>query len=247
MAATLREELRDPAWGVLGFAYLALLTWGVVSMRSGVFGRAFWHGDPERRHVALTYDDGPTPGATAALLDLLKERDVNATFFVIGKRAREHPDLVRRCAAEGHLVANHSDRHSNWINFFPPPLLRRDLGACQATVLELTGTEPRHYRPPVGLVNPFQFSVSKKMRLTLVGWHVRSFDTLPWSAERVARRVLEHVEPGSIVLLHDGLDADRVVEITTRVLDGMAERRLIPVRLDALVDLEPGPKRTAPK
>lgn len=222
------------AWPYVAIACTAFLGWGVVSMRAGIFGPTLWRGDGSRAEVALTFDDGPDPDATSALLDLLKQRGVKATFFVVGERARAHPDIVRRCHAEGHLLGNHSDRHSNWINVFPHPVLRRDLRACQDTVREITGEAPRYYRPPVGLVNPIQLSVSKALGLTPVGWGVRSFDTTPRAPERVATRVLRRVEAGSIVLLHDNL-GPRVIEIATRILDGLSERDLTPVRLDALV------------
>ena len=224
------------AWGALGAVYLTLVVVGVVSMRSGVFGRAHTSGDRSRRAVALTYDDGPAPASTAALLDLLRERRVSAAFFVVGARARAHRELVARCHAEGHLLANHTDRHSYLTNFLRAPGLRREIEACQAAVEAITGERPRYYRPPVGLMNPSVQPVARALGLELVGWQVRSLDTTSRSATRIARRVLARIRPGGIVLLHDGgLEPSRVTEITKRILDGLEERGLEPVRLDRLL------------
>ena len=235
-AAFLPGGWRGGAWCGLGLAYAGLLTWGVVSMRSGLFGPAVTHGDPARPEVALTYDDGPDPDATCALLDLLRDRGVPATFFVVGARARAHPEVVRRCHAEGHLVGNHTDRHSHLTNFFLGPFIRRELRACQETVERITGVAPRAYRPPVGLVNPLTEPVARSLGMKLVGWQVRSLDTRLRRPEDVVRRVLDRVRPGGIVLLHDGgQDPARVREITRRILDGLEQRGLQPVRLDRIV------------
>jgi peptidoglycan/xylan/chitin deacetylase (PgdA/CDA1 family) len=228
---------RGLAWAVLGAAYLAVLVVGVCSMRSGVLGRAHTSGDGSRPAVALTYDDGPARESTGALLDLLRERRVPAAFFVVGARARAHPDLVKRCHAEGHLLANHSDRHSCLTNFYRAQGLRRELEACQATLEEITGERPRYYRPPVGLMNPSVQPVAQSLGLELVGWQVRSLDTVTSrSPAEVARRVLARIRPGGVILLHDGgLERQRVTEITGRILDGLEERGLEPVRLDRLL------------
>jgi peptidoglycan/xylan/chitin deacetylase (PgdA/CDA1 family) len=204
-------------------------------MRSGVFGRARTSGPPSRPEVALTYDDGPDSLATAALLDLLRTRGVPAAFFVVGRNARAHPDLVRRARDEGHLLANHSDRHAWWTNFLSGSRLLREMEACATALEETTGERPRHYRPPVGLMNPSVAPAAAALGLTLVGWSVRSLDRTRRTAEQVASRVLRRVRAGDIILLHDGGQApDRIVRITERILDGLSARGLRAVRLDRL-------------
>jgi len=231
---------RPVAWVVVGATFSGFLFRAVTSMRSGLFGPARWRG-PDGGGVALTYDDGPDPATTGALLDLLRERGVPAAFFVIGARVRAHPETVRRCRDEGHLLGNHSDRHGLLHNFFGFERMRREVAACQETLATVAGAPARHYRPPVGLMNPHTTRVARDLGLELVGWQVRSFDTAGLSAAAVARRVLARVRPGGIVLLHDGgLPADRVVETTRRILDGLATKGLAPVRLDRLLDGDEG-------
>jgi len=214
-------------WGLAVMALVVIVvTWGVLSMRSGILG-------PVRTTVpagiALTYDDGPDPLATPALLDLLKAHDAKATFFIVGENARAHPALVQRCHAEGHTIANHSHRHGNWTNCHFGGWMRAEIGECQRAIEEAIGEAPRHYRPPFGLMNPYVEPAARAHGLEVVGWSIRSLDTVrPGAAERVVQRLA----PGAIVLLHDGgIGENHVVDTTRCILEAAAKRGLKPVAL----------------
>jgi len=189
--------------GAVGAAYLVLVGLGVFWMRLGFFVPALCCGSPGGRRVALTFDDGPDPEATPALLDLLKTKGVPATFFCVGERAAAHPDLVRRIAREGHTVGNHSSRHAWWTNFLAGRRLHREVERAQETLGDILGAVPRYYRSPMGLTNPHLRRVLYRLALELVGWDVRPFDRGA-DSETVAARVLRRVRDGSIVVLHDG-------------------------------------------
>lgn len=234
-AAWLPTTVRAPAWWTLASLYLVLTTWGTVSLRSGIFGRAFTRGVSRTRQVALTYDDGPDPGTTPALLDLLRQRGAPAAFFCVGTKVERYPEIARRCHCEGHLLANHSHRHAWNTNFLVGRFLHRELEACQEAIEVAAGVRPAHYRPPFGLTNHALSNVARRTGLCLVGWDVRSFDTSNLSSDAVAQRVLRRVRCGSIVLLHDGgLSPQRVVDITSRILDGLDQQGFSVVRLDRL-------------
>ena len=219
----------------LALAYALICVWGTVSLGSGVFGRAHLRGDPSRPRVALTWDDGPDSHVTPALLDLLAERGVRATFFFVGERARLNPELVRRCAREGHGIGNHSDGHAALTNLFFGGRMDRELRACQETLATLTGQAPRYYRPPMGLMNHAVAGAAAANHLQIVGWQVRSLDTSARTAAEVIARVMKHIEPGGIVLLHDGQqDHERTLAIARGLLDGLAAKGLEPVRVDQL-------------
>jgi len=216
----------NPWGGALVTIVAFTVTFGVVRMQSGIFG-------PVRttveKGIALTYDDGPDPRSTPALLDLLKSHNVKATFFVIGEKVRAHPELVRRCHDEGHTVANHSHRHGMWTNLHFGPWMRREIGACQDAVEQATGVPPRHYRPPFGLMNPHVEAAAHSHGLEVVGWTIRSLDT---SRADAAERVLDLLEPGAIVLLHDGdIEQERVLATTRTILEAAREQGLEPVAL----------------
>ena len=240
-AAALPPAGRLVAWLVVGAGTTAVWVRAVTTLRSRLLGFAWTEAPAPTREVALTYDDGPDPAATPALLDLLRERGVRATFFLVGARARAHPDLVRRIVAEGHLVGNHSDRHSPATNLWFSARLRRDLAACQQTLTELTGAAPVYFRPPVGLANHATHPVAAALGLQVVGWRVRGLDTPRRPPGAVIRAILARVGGGDVVLLHDGGRApDSVRAITVGVLDGLAERGLTPVRLDRLLGRDAG-------
>lgn len=232
----LPPSLRLPVALALALLAAAVTTYATLSPGAGLLVRAWTRAPHGRPEVALTFDDGPDPAATPALLDLLAERGAKATFFVVGERARAHPELVRRIVREGHLVGNHSDRHAAWTNLLGTGALRRELTRCQETLAELTGAAPRYYRPPMGLVSHAVAPACAALGLEVVAWHVRGLDTTGRSVERVVARVLAGVAPGAIVCLHDGgQDPDRVRAITAAALDGLAVRGLRPVRLDELL------------
>jgi peptidoglycan-N-acetylglucosamine deacetylase len=217
--------------------FLVVTSWGAFFLRSGYWCKATWCGDPSSDVVALTYDDGPDPDSTPALLDYLESRGVRATFFCVGRKVTEHPALVERIKAEGHLVGNHSEHHSNWTNFYTPGPMLAEVGAAQESIANVLGERPKYYRPPVGLSNPATGRTAEALGLRIIGWQVRGFDLPGSRPERVARRILKRLRPGGIILLHDGArDAGLVVEVTRRVLDGIQERGLRAVPLDELLE-----------
>jgi len=216
-------------WALLG-AGVVLLAVGVFHMPSGILGRVREQVAPGT--IALTYDDGPDPRTTPRLLDLLAERGAKATFFVIGAHVRAHPEIVKRCVAEGHAIGNHSDRHSYLTNFFFRARMRREMQACQAAVREAAGVEPRFYRPPIGLMNHAVVPAARDLGMEVVAWSIRSLDTR--RADPV-RRVVPYLRSRAVVLLHDGgLDPERVLETTRRILDAARERGLaaVPIPVD---------------
>jgi peptidoglycan-N-acetylglucosamine deacetylase len=212
---------------------------GANSPTATWFGSQVSHGSRDGRQVAITFDDGPDDPYTLEIAQILDERDAKGTFFMVGKALDRRPDIARQLRADGHLLGNHSYHHDSWRWLDPryPELertqraFRRHLGVC-----------PAYYRAPHGQHTPFLAHVVGDHGMTMVGWDVSAGDWKTDDARLVARRVLDDVEPGSIIVLHDGLDgsvkADRSVLVRAMplILDGLARRGLKPVRLDALLD-----------
>lgn len=186
--------------------------------------------------MALTFDDGPDPQRTPAVLDLLARQGVRATFFVVGARAEVHPELVRRMVAEGHVVGNHSYTHS-WR--FPLRSLGRTMEELRRTgevLHRITGRQPRLFRPPFGVTNPTIARAVRRLGLDPVGWSIRSLDTMGQSPERVAARILRRLHPGAVILLHDRCaGSERLVGL---LVEGLRSRGLEPVTLPELFDIE---------
>lgn len=213
-----------------------LLVRGSASVRASWYLRMRCRARRAGRRVALTFDDGPDPQRTPAVLDLLARQGVRATFFVVGARAEAHPELVRRMVAEGHVVGNHSYTHS-WR--FPLRSLGRTVEELRRTgevLHRITGRQPRLFRPPFGVTNPTIARAVRRLGLDPVGWSIRSLDTMGQSPERVAARILRRLHPGAVILLHDRCaGSERLVGL---LVEGLRSRGLEPVTLPELFDIE---------
>ena len=194
-------------------AVAAVLANQVLLTGAGLWPRSNWLGAnwtrlpaaaAARAEVALTIDDGPDPEVTPAVLDLLDRHGVAATFFCIGERAAQHPELCREIARRGHAVENHSQRHGLGFAWLGPRGFARELGAAQDTLTAIAGQRPLFFRAPAGLRNPFLGLVLPRLGLTLASWSARGFDTRVTDAARVRRALLNKLVPGAILLLHDG-------------------------------------------
>jgi peptidoglycan-N-acetylglucosamine deacetylase len=177
--------------------------------------------------VALTFDDGPDPVDTPKLLDLLREKGVKATFFVVGKRADQYPEIVRRAWAEGHLIANHTWSHYSLFCFLTPRRLRAEIERGTESVRRTCGFRPRFFRSPVGLRHPLLGPYLKDAGLEYVSWTIRTRDTLTANSSVLARRILKAAS-GDIILLHDRLPGgtDAMLQVLPRVIDELRERGL---------------------
>lgn len=175
--------------------------------------------------VALTFDDGPDPVDTPKLLDLLREKGVKATFFVVGKRADQYPEIVRRAWAEGHLIANHTWSHYSLFCFLTPRRLRAEIERGTESVRRSCGFRPRFFRSPVGLRHPLLGPYLKDAGLEYVSWTIRTRDTLTANSSVLARRILKAAS-GDIILMHDHLPGgtDAMLEVLPRVIDELRQR-----------------------
>lgn len=213
---------------------------GVVWQGSGVFARPILSVRTARPELALTFDDGPDPRFTPAVLDLLEARGQTATFFVIGDRARAHPDLLAEIARRGHALGNHSLSHAYTTNLLAPRVLAEELRQTSALLEAASGSPTRWFRAPVGLLSPRLARAARLAELELVGWTASARDGVATrKVEDAVRRLTPHLVPGAILTLHDGAlgtrDQTIVFEVLERVLDAMAERGLCSVTLDRLL------------
>ena len=154
-------------------------------------------------HIALTFDDGPHGTLTPRLLDLLAERNVKATFYVIGRNVEAHPDIARRIVAEGHEIANHTWSHPA-LSGLGAPRIAEELRRTHETVLDVAGVRMTNLRPPYGAFND---------RVRQVAFEGHGYDTIMWSVDpldwkhrnsaRVTRELVEGAAPGAVLLCHD--------------------------------------------
>ena len=177
------------------------------------------------REVWLTIDDGPTPEHTLAILDLLKQFNARATFFVIGERAERHPHLVTEILTRGHALANHTFTHPRatfWCS--GTAKIRREIDRCAEHLRPTPERPARFFRSPVGMTNPLVHPALVRRGLTLIGWSVRGLDTVQRDPTRVAERIEQRVKPGAIILLHEGQRAERQPEFNPRCVELTLQR-----------------------
>ncbi|MBP5319061.1 MAG: polysaccharide deacetylase family protein [Paludibacteraceae bacterium] len=212
-------------WGV-GIGVLLLLGfmfYASYSIASGVYLKALCRLPQTGRSVLLTFDDGPDPVQTAKVLDVLREHQLQALFFVVGERAQQCPDLLRQMVADGHLIGIHTWRHQSSFPMQSAAAIAEDLQRCCDTLQSITGQRPVLFRPPFGVTNPPIAKAVGRLGLKAVGWSIRSYDTVASrSRERVADRIFRRLKPGAILLLHDDRPDS---EILLRLLiEGLRER-----------------------
>jgi peptidoglycan/xylan/chitin deacetylase (PgdA/CDA1 family) len=188
----------------------------------------------QRREVALTFDDGPDPEVTPKVLDILDAHHAKASFFVIGNKAAECPELVREIVKRGHSIENHSRGHSSAFGFFAWTGLRKDIGAAQEIIAGITGHAPGFFRSPMGIRNPMLDPVLAHLGLRYITWTRRGFDTVARNPAVVLERLTRNLSAGDILLLHDRRTGDRhamVLDVLPALLDRIAAAGLKPVSL----------------
>lgn len=217
-------------WPLGASAALAALAgtavYGGAYPRSQVFGRTICR-TGNREKLAITFDDGPNPAITPKLLELLDSHGVHATFFLIGRFARECPSLVRETVSRGHLIANHTYTHPS-LFWCSPARISSELSQCQEAVAEITGAPPKWFRPPYGFRNPWVVSTARGLGMVTVmwtlipgDWRVKPVDWLVQRMRPIGRELQRRRAAGSspesgqgdILCLHDGshraLNGDR--------------------------------------
>jgi len=167
------------------------------------YGRTFVGLPPGTKQIALTYDDGPNDPYTLHLLEVLAKHGVRATFFLIGKYVKGHPDLAQQVVKGGHAIGNHTFSHPNLI-FASARQTRCELETCSQVITDAIGTESRLFRPPFGGRRPETLRIARSLGLKPIMWRVTGYDWRPEPAQYIEQRVRAQMRGGDVILLHDG-------------------------------------------
>jgi len=204
-----------------------------------MYGDAVARGKAGTRRVALTFDDGPHPVTTRAVLDLLREHGARATFFVLGHKVETYPEIVREIHEAGHTLGIHGFQHDRLFSFRSPGYAWRQVERTRQAIARACGVSPNLFRPPVGFASYRTFRGAERAAVRIIAWSVRSLDGVR-SADpnRVAQRVIERLEDGAIVLLHDAAERDDFtpasIAALPEILRAVRERGLSAVGVDQL-------------
>ncbi len=189
---------------------------------------------PSEKLVALTFDDGPWPGQTDRILDILKHEGVHATFFMQGGSVKRAPALAKRVAEEGHLIGNHTLSHK-LLTAEQPKEVRRQIVGGAKTIRSATGVRPVWFRPPYGAIDGDVWKQTRKLRLKVALWDV---DTRDWSrpgAKRIINTAKRDARSGSIILMHDGGDDRRqTVAALPKIIRDLKAKGYVFVTLEEL-------------
>jgi peptidoglycan/xylan/chitin deacetylase (PgdA/CDA1 family) len=240
------------AWVVSFFTMHVLVGVLVLQPRNPFFGPNITRlssASRQRNEVAITFDDGPDALVTPRILDLLDRFGAKASFFVIGNKVQNHPDLARDIVRRGHSLENHSSHHFVLLSLFAAGSLRREVQAAQCAIAAVCGQAPRFFRPPGGFHSPLLSPVLAGLGLRLATWTRRGFDTRDDDPRRVLNRLTRDLSAGDILVLHDGnavraaSGAPVVLEVLHQLLHELQARGLHCVTLPQASPL-PSPANT---
>ncbi len=213
--------------GALGGALGAFFGYALASPRSQIIGSSVWHGPRDRREIALTFDNGPSPDGTERILDLLRSENVKATFFVLGRATEAYPHLARAIVNEGHQIGNHGYTHKSLL-WAGPSTTAQQLDRGYRAIESACGVGPTIYRPAFGSRNFFMPRLLRQRGWKLVQWAVSSGDWRVHGARKLTNWVRD-IRNGDILLWHDGVRS----EITTpRTVTVAALSQVIPFLRD---------------
>jgi peptidoglycan/xylan/chitin deacetylase (PgdA/CDA1 family) len=171
--------------------------------QNGLKPATYFQANVDGRYIAMTFDDGPSPETTPRLLDILKQRNIKATFFMIGQNAERNPEIVKRILAEGHEIGNHSWTHPQLAKL-SDDRVTEEITKTQNAIQNAAGYTPTLLRPPYGSITSRQKEwIESKFGLSVILWSVDPFDWKRPGASVIEQRILAGAQPGAIILSHD--------------------------------------------
>lgn len=209
----------------------------ILDMAGKNEGKLYINGPSGSKEVALTFDDGPDGKVTPGILDILKSRNVNASFFFIGNSVKKYPDVVKRAYSEGNLVLNHSMGHPDFKKLKADQMMQ-EVTDTEEAIYSITGKRPAIVRPPYGSVSKEELELLNSSGCKVVIW---SIDTLDWSqmdSSSIAGNVLDNVRNGDIILMHSNGDKKATAGALPGIIDGLKAKGYTIVTLDKLLGID---------
>ncbi|ROH98594.1 MULTISPECIES: polysaccharide deacetylase family protein [unclassified Chryseobacterium] len=215
------------------FAFSAVVVWGSFDIQLGYFVNSITHKRTKIKEVALTFDDGPTE-FTPKFLDLLKEHQIKATFFCIGKQIEKYPETFQRIVADGHTIGNHTLSHSNSTGFLSTAKMTEEIQQCDEVIDRYGHITTHLYRPPFGVTNPNIAKAIKRTHKKSIGWNVRSLDTITDDERKIYKRVTRNLKKGSIILLHD--TSEKTYRVLVDLLVFLENKKYSTFTVDSIIN-----------
>jgi len=225
------------AFCCLSLGALCLLL--AVTPGGNFYGPVLAAGSTEQKLAALTFDDGPCRPYTEQILDILRDKDVRATFFVVGRNALQQPEVLRRIQKEGHLVGTHTQNHKDLLRLEADEV-NREMAEGIESIRAITGERTSYLRPPHGFKDFVVMEQAGRLGLTVVNWNVIPRDWTNPGVSRIVENVMTNIRPGAVILLHDGDSPggtgsrEQTVRALPLIIDRLREAGYELVRIDEL-------------
>ena len=195
----------------LVYCLIPLVCWiiitsvGAFELRFNYFLKAFNKGKTKEKVIALSFDDGPTK-FTPRILKILEKNNAKATFFCIGKQIDQYPEILVELHRLGHHVGNHTYNHSAQNGFYSAKKIQEEIDSTDQLISKIIVQKPKLFRPPFGVTNPHIVKAISRTKHHVIGWNIRSLDTVIEDEKKLYNRITRQIKPGSIVLMHDTSD-----------------------------------------
>jgi len=222
---------------IAGIVYSLILFRGSYYVGSNFYFNIICSAKTDKKQIAISFDDGPVHECTPRILELLKEHNVAAAFFCIGKRVAGNESLFKEVHEAGHIIGNHSYSHHTWFDLFSADKMYDDLQMMDEAMQKVIGLKPKLFRPPYGVTNPNLKKAVIKGNYIPVGWNIRSLDTVISDEQKLLTKVTKALKPGAVVLFHDTGKA--IPAVLPAFIKQAREKGYEIVRLDKLLKLEP--------
>lgn len=216
--------------------YSLLLIYGCYYVGSNFFIPIVCSAKTDKKVVALSFDDGPVPGNTPEILQILKENNAGAAFFCIGSCIAESEAIFKQIYDEGHLIGNHTFSHHFWFDMFSTKTMLADMHMMDKAMESLIGEKPKLFRPPYGVTNPNLKKAIVQGNYIPVGWSMRSMDTVIKDEEKLLNKVISKIKPGAVFLFHD--TSSTTVAVLPAIIKHIRANGYEIIRLDKMLNLQ---------
>ena len=186
------------------------------------------------KKIAITFDDGPNSNFTLEILKILKHYDAKATFFCIGQNIEKHPEILKAIAENGHDIGNHSFSHNVMIDFNSTENWLGEIKQTDTVIHKVLGKKTSLFRPPFGVTTPKLAKALKVTEHDVIGWNIRSYDTMIKNPKRIVKRITKQLQPGAIILLHD--KQSNVLHVLEHLLQFLQKQNYQSVTINELLN-----------
>lgn len=222
---------------ILFLLYSLILFYGCYFIRSNFFMKVFCSATTDKKEIAISFDDGPAENYTPQILETLKQHDVKAVFFCIGRKIAGNEKIFRQLHEDDHIIGNHSYSHHFFFDLFSSKKMLDELQMMNRDTEKLIGVKPKLFRPPYGVINPNLRKAIQDGEYTPVGWSVRSMDTVIKDEKKLLEKIKRSLKPGAVYLFHD--TSKSTLEVLPIFIKHVKDLGYEIVRLDKMLALQP--------